>query len=64
MPQKRGDAVLLPLVGDVVTVPRDGGVLRGVWISLVWPVDGVEAGRVTARVMCGGQVVEHVTWAE
>lgn len=55
--------MLLPLVGDFVTVPRGGGVLRGVWIGLGSLVDGVEAGRVTARVMCGGLVVEHVTWA-
>ena len=55
------DVVVLPQVGEFVEVPRHGGVLCGYWVGLVPATD--DGGLVTARVVAGGEVVEHRTEA-
>lgn len=59
VPAAADDVVLLPQVGEFVELPRDSGLLRGYWVGLV-PPSGAE-GPVTARVVAGAEVVEHVT---
>lgn len=59
VPAAAADVVVLPQVGEFVELPRDSGLLRGYWVGLV-PPSGAE-GPVTARVVAGAVVVEHVT---